>query len=284
MPPSTHPLLRWRMARRRESAWASMRGSPTDSPSWSTWCSRESAARGPMTAGRGRGRTVHDRRGSATKWGWNWSTSRRRSSTCSSAVRSVGRADDAVRAALRRARARAAARGARRADAAPSRGASARWSLIAARAHGVATEQRPAGLLPAQAGRLPACGRRAGRGRRAAAGRGRGLDARRPTCTATPAARGGSTARALLARSTRWCGERAAVEAPVRFPLPHRDLRPGRKRVHGYYVLPFLLGDALVARVDLKADRAGWRLLVQSAWAESVHRTTPRWSCWPSSG
>ena len=264
VPVRTHPLLRWRMARAHSEAWGGPRRIAKDRPDLVKQVLEDVREHGPMTA-----REIDDdmERTQDYNWGWNWSDVKRALEFLFFAgdITVAGRNSQFER--LYDVPERVLPRSVLDAPTPTSDEAHRDLVRIAARAHGVATAQclkdyfRTAPETTAQAiAELVEAGELLpvsieGWKRQAYLH----AEARVPRRVNT---------RALVSPFDSLVFERTRTEALWDFRYRIEIYVPAPKRVFGYYVLPFLLGDRLVARVDLKSDRAAGALLVQSAHAE----------------
>jgi hypothetical protein len=268
IPPTTWPLLHFRMLRAVEDSWGGMQRVAREHPELVSAVLAEVQARGPLTSRQVEAALEHDLPRQRDEWGWNWSLvkSALEHLFWAGRVSSAGRTRQFERryAAPERVLPPSLAWAARDPGSMLSLEESYKaLVLLAARAHGVGTEQCLRDyfrLKPHQA--RPALEALVAEGALVAAtiegwSRPAYLDpqARRPRAI---------HAQALLSPfdSLIWQRERTAALFGMDYRL--EIYVPAHLRVHGYYVLPFLFGDELVARCDLKADRAAGVLRVQA--------------------
>jgi hypothetical protein len=262
LPLELHPLLRWRMARAEsgEGLWRSMKAFGGERRAEAEAVLARIAAEGPMAAS-----DFDGAKSSGGWWGWShtkaaleylfWTGRITTATRRASFERVYDLSERAIPAAIR-------------ALPTPSE-ADAQRALIerSARALGVATaaDLRDYFRLPlADAG-----------ARIAELAEARTLlpvaveGWRRPAFLHAEARRPRRVdAQALLVPFDPLIWERARTERLFGLRYRIEIYTPAHKRVHGYYVLPFLLGERIAARVDLKADRQAATLRVQAAHLE----------------
>ena len=268
IPPTTWPLLHFRMQRAREDSWGGMQRVARDHPELVSAVLAEVQTRGPLTSRQVEAALEHDLPRQRDEWGWNWSLVKNALEHLfwAGQVSSAGRTRQFERRYAAPERVLPPSLGLAARDPASLRTEEESYKaliLIAARAHGVGTEQclrdyfrlkphqaRPAlQALVAEGALIPAT-----------------IEGWRRPAYLHPQARRPRAihAQALLSPfdSLVWQRERTAALFGMDYRL--EIYVPAHLRVHGYYVLPFLFGDRLVARCDLKADRAAGLLRVQA--------------------
>ncbi|SCG52683.1 winged helix-turn-helix domain-containing protein [Micromonospora halophytica] len=263
VPVGLHAALRWRMARARTHAWGGMRRVAEEQPELVAWVRDEVAARGPLTAAE----IEHDAPRETGNWGWNWSAVKRAleflfwAGEVAAAERttSFARRYDLPERVLPTAAL----------DAPTPTDAEAYRTLVsvAARCLGVAAEPELRDYF-----RLPLAGARQAIAELVEAGELRpvAVPGWRQPAWLHAAARLPRRVRVatLVSPFDPLVWERARTERLFDFSYRIEIYVPAPRRVHGYYVLPFLHGERFAARVDLKADRRAGVLLVPAAWRE----------------
>ncbi|HVB26522.1 MAG TPA: crosslink repair DNA glycosylase YcaQ family protein [Mycobacteriales bacterium] len=265
LPVELHPLLRWRMARAREAfeTWGAPARLARERPGYIAEVLAEVRDRGPLSAAE----LVEAGARRTGDWGWNWHDGKIAlewlfwtGAVTTSGRRHFHRIYDLTERVIPRAILELPT---------PSQAAAQRALLLrAADSLGVAT----AGDL-ADYYRIKLPEARAGLAELVAAGEleeVRVAGWRHPAYVRPGLAVGRPVSvRALVSPFDPLIWERARTLRLFGFHYRIEIYVPAARRVHGYYVLPFLLGDSLVARVDLKADRQAGVLQVPAAYAEA---------------
>jgi uncharacterized protein YcaQ len=268
LPVELQPLLRWRMASADEEAWGSIRRLSRERPELIAEVLEMVAERGPLRAAdTGLSRPSSPRE----MWDWHDGKIALEYLFFDGRLAAAGRKNFERRYDLAE---RVLPAAVRDAPTPSEEDAQRRLLLIAARCLGVATEPDLGDYF-----RLPRAASRARVAELAASGELEAVEVEGWDAPAYlwPAAQRPRRikARALLSPFDSMIWSRPRTERLFSFRYRLEIYTPARKRVHGYYVLPFLLGEQLVARVDLKADRQERVLRVLGAFAEPGHDEKP---------